>query len=251
MIVTMENSKIDLFKTLGGYNEATCKTRIVNTAEFTGKYSGLACSNGGSWCRFDGPFGKKYKTVTVKRNGTNRKSWDSSDEENKEIDEIIKADMKNRNDSFSCGTAIYLIMIYGTQDIDGSRAIRKEIRDAIVKNPCVNCGTKSNIECDHKNDLYNDPRVNVTSTQRLDDFQSLCKHCNDQKRQIAKETKASNKRYGATRIPSLAIFGIDFIEGTEDFNPKNIAAMVGTYWYDPVAFMTHIKERLISFHPCP
>lgn len=251
MVVPMENSKIDLFKKLGNYNETTCQTRIVYTAEFTGTYSGLACSNGGSWCRFDGTFGKKYKAVTVKRNGANRKSWDSSDEENKVIDEIIKNDMKKHKVSFASGTDIYLIMIYGTQDIDGSREIKKEIRDVIVKKPCVSCGTKTNIECDHKNDLYNDPRVNDTSTQRLDDFQSLCKHCNDQKRQIAKETKASKKRYGATHIPSLAIFGIDFIKGTEDFDPKRIDAMVGTYWYDPVAFMTHIKERLTSSHLCP
>jgi len=247
----MPPSKIDLFKKLGNYDEATGKTRIVNTTEFEGDYSGLVCSNGGSWCRFDGKFGTMYKVVMVKRDGTNRKSWDSTDEENTGIDDSIKDYMLQKKYSFTSGQAIYLIMIYGTQVVDGSRAIRKDIRDTIIKDPCVSCGTKSNIECDHKNDLYNDPRVNDVSTQRPDDFQPLCKHCNDQKRQIAKDTKNTGKRYGATKIPSLAVFGIDFIEGNEDFDSKSITAMVGTYWYDPVAFTKYIKDRFTSFHQCP
>ena len=51
-----------------------------------------------------------------------------------------------------------------------------------------------------------------------------------------KKTKQTGKR-GATTIPSLAIFGVDFVEGDETFDETNIVAMVGTYWYDPVDFM--------------
>jgi hypothetical protein len=45
-------------------------------------------------------------------------------------------------------------------------------------------------------------------------------------------------------IPSLAIFGIDFVEGDDSFDPNDINAMVGTYWYDPVEFMKKLKSRL-------
>ena len=41
-----------------------------------------------------------------------------------------------------------------------------------------------------------------------------------------------------------SFFGIDFTKGTEDFDPSDIDAMVGTYWYDPCAFMEYIKKSL-------
>ncbi len=109
---------------------------------------------------------------------------------------------------------------------------------------CVVCGSKSDLRTDHKNDLYNDPRVLDTKTQTKEDFQCLCNHCNLQKRQILKKTMETGKRYGATNIPSLSVFGIDFIEGDETFDKNNVDAMVGTYWYDPVKFMDYLKKTL-------
>ena len=111
---------------------------------------------------------------------------------------------------------------------------------------CVACGSKSDLTTDHKNDLYNDPRVLDMKTQKREDFQCLCRHCNLLKRQICKKTKEEKKRYGATNIPGIAIFGVDFIEGDETFDINNPNAMVGTYWYDVVAFMEHIKNSLKS-----
>jgi hypothetical protein len=112
------------------------------------------------------------------------------------------------------------------------------------------CGCKSEVECDHKNDLYNDPMVLQIETQRKEDFQSLCRHCNTQKRQIIKDTKRTGKRYGATKIPILKVFGIDFIGGDETFDSDDVDAMKGTYWYDPVAFMEGIKEKIIRSEIC-
>ena len=106
---------------------------------------------------------------------------------------------------------------------------------------CVVCGSHSDLVTDHKNDLYNDPRVLCAATQTIDDFQCLCNHCNLQKRQVSVKTKQTNQRIPATDIPQLAIFGIDFIHGDKTFDPSDVNAMVGTYWYDPVAFMAHIK----------
>ena len=127
-----------------------------------------------------------------------------------------------------------------------SRPIRPDISKYHNSIGCVVCGSFSDLVTDHKNDLYNDLRVLNSKTQNIDDFQCLCNHCNLQKREIAKKTRKTAKRYGATKIPSLATFGIDFIEGDETFDKDDVNAMVGTYWYDPVKFMNYIKTNLKS-----
>jgi 5-methylcytosine-specific restriction endonuclease McrA len=129
--------------------------------------------------------------------------------------------------------------LYGAQ-----RPIRKDIHEYHKQMGCVVCGSRSDLVTDHKNDLYNDIRVLDAKAQTNDDFQCLCNHCNLQKRQVSKKTKEIGKRIGAMTIPSLAIFGIDFVEGDDSFDPNDINAMVGTYWYDPVEFMKKLKSRL-------
>ena len=235
---------LDKFKILGNFDEETNMTRVVCVDEFVGPYAGLVLGNGGSWTRFDGTFGKAYKAVTVKMDGAIRLSWEATEEEVADIQARIATYMRDSGKAFAKGTSIYLLFIYGLQTREGSRAIRPDIRARIIRLPCVVCGTNSQVECDHKNDLYNDPRVNNVATQQDDDFQPLCKHCNDQKRQVVKKMKETGKRYGATKIPGLAPLGIDFIAGGEAFNPAAVDAMVGTYWYDPVAFMTEVNRRL-------
>ena len=128
-----------------------------------------------------------------------------------------------------------------------SRPIRKDIHEHHKAMGCVVCGSRSDLVTDHKNDLYNDPRVLNAKTQTNDDFQCLCNHCNLQKRQISKKTKEIGKRIGATTIPSLAVFSVDFIEGDESFDETKVDAMVGTYWYDPVEFMKMIKKETFQF----
>jgi len=125
-----------------------------------------------------------------------------------------------------------------------SRPIRDDIHKYHKSMPCVVCGSRSDLVTDHKNDLYNDPRVLCAATQTRDDFQCLCNHCNLQKRQVSKKTKETNQRCPATDIPQFAIFGVDFTQGDKTFDPTDINAMVGTYWYDPVSFLKHIKESM-------
>ena len=126
------------------------------------------------------------------------------------------------------------------------RSIRKDIKEYHYKTGCVCCGCTSDLVVDHKNDLYNDPRVLNINTQNIDDFQCLCTHCNLQKRQVCKHTIECGRRYGATNIPQLEIFGIDFISGDETFNPNDIDALKGTYWYDVIAVMEQIKISINS-----
>lgn len=118
-----------------------------------------------------------------------------------------------------------------------NRPIRSDIRKALKDGPCVVCGSNTSIVIDHKNDLYNDPRVLDTKTQVMEDFQPLCTHCNLQKRAVSVKTRETGKRYPATNIPSLAVFGVDFVAGDETFDLSDVDAMVGTYWYDPVEFI--------------
>ena len=109
---------------------------------------------------------------------------------------------------------------------------------------CVVCGSSSELVCDHKNDLYNDPRVLNAATQVKEDFQSLCNKCNLRKRAIMVLTKKNNRRYGATNMAQFKCFGIDFTVGDETFDISNPGAMVGTYWYDPIDFMKKINNML-------
>ncbi len=68
------------------------------------------------------------------------------------------------------------------------------------------CGARGNsentqIEIDHKDGRKDDLRVSDLNTQTFDNFQALCKACNDKKRQICKKCKESGYRFDATKIP--------------------------------------------------
>jgi hypothetical protein len=237
---TITQTHIELFKVLGNYNDEICQTRFVNVSEFTGDYADLKFGNGGGWSRFDGSFGKKYRVCTIKCDGKARYSRNCSEEDKIKMDkEIAKMNLpKNK------GNHITFIKIIGIPETENtaSRSIRSDIRAYIKTQRCVACGD-SNVEVDHKNGLYNNPRVNSTATQMVSDFQALCKHCNDMKRQTYVWQQKNNQRYPATNIPMLAHFGIKYVEGDETFDPENPDAMIGTYWYDPVDFMKRLFTR--------
>jgi hypothetical protein len=232
----MSQTSIELFKKLGNYDN---ETRFVNVNEFVGEYGSLQCGNGGGWCRLDGQFGKKYKVVTVKKTGVMRFSRNCSEEDKARV--ALPADFVIQS-----GISIALIKIIGPYDASSStRAIRADIKAVFKDSVCVVCGT-GNPEIDHKNGLYNDPRVLSTKTQRVDDFQPLCKHCNDQKRQTYKWQTENGRRYPATKIP---YHSIDFVEGDEKYDTNDPNAMVGTYLYDPVEFMKKRDAMIATSMP--
>ena len=235
-------SKIELFKKIGEYDTLTNQTRFVSKDEFIGEYSELFFKNGGDWCRYSSLNKSIYKFATMKANGREIKLlWKATDIEEKEVEKSFKD-----NCEIVKGNQIQYFKIFGIKNEQQgcNHPIRENIKKHYQKIKCVVCGTSSNLQCDHKNGLYNDSRVLNTKTQTIDDFQSLCRHCNCQKRQVEKKTKETSIRYGATNIPSLAIFGIDFIEGNETINFEDVNALKGTYWYDPIEFMKHIKLKL-------
>ena len=234
-------SKLSLFKELSQFDAKCGISRIVNVSEFTGKYSGLILGNGGSWFRFDS-LGKRYKIFTCKDNGKFRYSWESSDEEKK----CIKDGCGRNFVPIKLSNKIRLIGFMGYNNIIGTRTIRKDIKDIILKSPCVVCGTTTDIQADHKNGLMNDERVMNIATQVIDDFQALCQHCNCVKRETIVKQKRDGKRYSALNIPMLSSFGVAFTVGDETYDEKDKDAMVGTYWYDPVKFMKAINRRPVT-----
>ena len=56
--------------------------------------------------------------------------------------------------------------------------------------------------------------------------------------------KITKIRYPATKIPSLKMFGIDYIQGNETYDIKDPNTMVGTYWYDPIKFCQGLKKLI-------
>lgn len=197
-------SKIDLFLELA-HPDKDGKSRWVKTTEFVEKYATLKLGNGFSWGRKSSPLYAKYKI---------------------EVDRSITP-----------GNGIDAIRLNGyNQTSQFNQMIRRDIQEAIKKRRCVMLGvngTSENtiIEVDHKDGRKNDMRVSDMATQRLDDFQPLCKAANDIKRQICKKCKLYDKRWDATNIEGNPY---PFYEGDENYTED--LGCVGCYQYDPVEY---------------
>jgi hypothetical protein len=134
---------------------------------------------------------------------------------------------------------IFLYNIKKKDDV--SRNINEIIKKLILENNCVVCGSGSDLVCDHKNDLYNDTRLNNVKKQRITDFQCLCNHCNLQKRQICKNERKNKKLYSAKNIPQFAIYDFVFPWELKVFNENEISCKENTYWFDPIQFNFNIN----------
>jgi hypothetical protein len=134
------------------------------------------------------------------------------------------------------GNGIVGIYVYSKRTNYQKRPIHKTIHEQITSGSCVVCGTRSDIICDHKNDLYNDERVLDQTTQVPDDFQALCNHCNLQKRQVCREENANQRVYSAKNIEPYKQYKFEFPWEKKAFDPKDVNCKRDTYWYDPVEF---------------
>jgi hypothetical protein len=240
-------SKLSLFLELAKPDKNGI-SNFINIYDFIGKYNILKFGNGGDWIRKKSSLSKKYKLIVLKKNGDIIYKWDNVDyEEKKYIDnDVNNYILKNKNifKKESKIKTIISLKTYGflkNDNITKTRAIRKDIIEYYKKKACVVCGSFSDLQCDHKNDLYNDNRVLCLKTQTLNDFQSLCNHCNAKKREVCKKMIKSGKRYSSLNIPSISIFNIPFTYGDETYDKYDINALKGTYWYDPIEFMKDVK----------
>ncbi|BAW73947.1 ulcer-associated gene restriction endonuclease [Helicobacter pylori] len=105
------------------------------------------------------------------------------------------------------------------------------------------CGARGNsentqIEIDHKDGRKDDLRVSDLNTQTFDDFQALCKACNDKKRQICKKCKESGYRFDATKIPGNRY---PFYEGAIEYD-----GCVSCYQYDPIQYRKTCNDRIFN-----
>jgi len=141
------------------------------------------------------------------------------------------------------GNGVIGFIIVGENNNESkNRPIKSYIKKYYKKKACIICGASKTV-CDHKNDLYNDFRVLDIKTQHISDFQPICNNCNLRKRAVSLKTVKEKKR----QPPPPAIlqcFGISFTKGNEDYDPKDPDAMVGTYWYDPIAFLEECKKSI-------
>lgn len=232
---------IGLFKQLSQMDSKGV-SKIVDVNKFIGKYEKLKLGNGGSWCRFDGKFGKMYKVATIKTNGVVRFSWHLEREEEEKIRVSIDNFLKRKNPQKD--NKIRFIKTYGLQNTIFNRQINSNIKKELLKNgKCCVCGSSSDLEIDHKNGFYNDSRLYNVRTQKLSDFQVLCKHCNCQKRQVYKDMERTKLRFDATTIPMLKHFKIKYLNGNKYIDPKIVNCDKGVFWNDPVKFMKTIFEN--------
>lgn len=200
-----EKSKSELFLELANPDENGC-SRWVETSEFTGKYERLKLGNGLDFGRKESPLAQKY---------------------------IIEKDKKR-----TTGNGIDAIRLNGFREEDPyTQYIRPEIKKEIRKQRCVILGT-SDPEVDHKNGMKNEGRVMKNEDQQLSDFQPLGKAANDAKRQCCKECRESGIRFDAKMLG----FPMSYYAGGATHNMEEDAC-VGCYWYDPLEFKKHLKQK--------
>lgn len=157
-------------------------------------------TNGGDWCRSNSSYlGKKYYIERENRQGRIF---------------AIKCDGFNKNTKIK-------------------QNIRTDILKSIQSKRCVVLDISTNIECDHKDGMKDDWRLNDKSLQNISDFQPLCKTVNDAKRGHCKKCIETGKRYDAKRLGYYESYV---------FGNENSKTCVGCYWYDPKEFNKEISK---------
>lgn len=190
-------------------------SKWVSVDKFVGKYKELKLGNGGSWCRKSSILAKKY---------------------------VLEFDK-----SLTSGNSIDAIRTIGFNDSKTfNQAIRNDIKEYYKNKNCVMLGVNgasenTKIEIDHKDGRKNNDRISDISTQKLEDFQPLCKAANDAKRQICKKCKETNKRWNAKNILGNPY---SFYKGDENYNDKD--GCVGCYQYDPVEYRKTSAKRIAT-----
>jgi hypothetical protein len=108
-----------------------------------------------------------------------------------------------------------------------SRSIPQEVRKLTLEkysHKCILCGSKDRLEVDHKNGRYN------AMTSKVDDFQILCKSCNDKKRERCKKCVSSGTRFNVQEAISSFLYDKPYTQGTSSYTQKH--GCKGCFLYD-------------------
>ena len=173
-------------------------SKWVTVDKFVGKYKELQLGNGGSWCRSSSTLAKKY---------------------------ILEFD-KSR----TSGNSIDAIRTNGFNKVKMfNQTIRADIKNFYKNKNCVMLGINgksenTRIEIDHKDGRKNNDRVSDISTQKLEDFQPLCKAAKDAKNLLGNP--------------------YSYYKGNEDYNEK--LGCEGCYQYDPVEYRKKSVEKIAT-----
>ena len=239
-------SKVKRFKE--HYLDSSGKSQMIERYKLPEPF---AYTSGDGIFRSDGDLGKKYKFArfhkTWKVDNITKLSCCWRHHITNEEKETLLNDFSKLTFPLKSGCSVHFIKFYGlSEEPICDQGIHPDIRKYITSLPCVVCRRIDGIECDHKNDLYkmNEPRLLCKDTQTIDDFQPLCKHCNDKKRSenSARIKKIFEKTGKWKRQPS-PFPNAKFIPNTggEDFDPQNPKWYVGTYWGDIKEFYRHLS----------
>lgn len=202
-------------------------TEIISVEEIK-RYPKLDWGNNGVGSRFAN---KKFNYMVLYKSKKFKIYSENGDNEAPPEDKIEKF-----QDTSEKRSGIIGIYIFSERKEENVRPIRSDIKNKVILGNCVVCGTNSEIICDHKNDLYNDPRVLNLRTQKEDDFQALCNHCNLQKRQVARTEISNMKVFSCKSIPRFRIYDHNFPFEKKAFNTEDPTTKIDTYWYDPIEF---------------
>lgn len=205
-------TKGELFIKLAGVNSNGISPWI-DTTRFTGEFEPLKLGNGGSWCRRSSPLAKIYNI-----------EFDKSQTPGNSIDRIRLNGFNNK--------PVF------------NQNIRQDIKDFYKNKNCVMLGINgksenTTIEIDHKDGRKSNTRISNLATQKLEDFQPLCKAANDIKRQICKRCLETNKRWDAKNIAGNPY---SYYRGDENWDKK--LGCIGCYQYDPVAYRKESIKRI-------
>ena len=200
------------------------QTTIISRTEIRKHKSLDWCDNGigDRWAK------KKFNYTVIYNKKEKQYSENENDTISKECLEVFRKS--------NSGSGIIGIFVHSLRENIITRPIRTDILDKIRSQSCVSCGSNSSIICDHKNDLYNEDSVLVSKTQKLDDFQPLCNHCNLQKREVLKKEVEKSKLYSAKNLAKYKLFPFEFPWEKKLFDKRDKNTKKDTYWYDPVEF---------------
>ncbi len=112
-----------------------------------------------------------------------------------------------------------------------NQSIRQDIKNYYSQQCCAMCGARGNsentqIEIDHKDGRKDDSRVSDLNTQTFDDFQALCKACNDKKRQIGEKCKESGYRFDLSMRGRLNMMVVWVVINMTPYNTEKLV-MIG------------------------
>lgn len=127
----------------------------------------------------------------------------------------------------STGALIGFKLIGFNTKVHFSRHIPQQVRKTVLEkygHKCIMCGSKDRLEVDHKNGRYD------AKTDKVSDFQILCKSCNDKKRERCNKCRDSGCRYNVQQEISNILYKTAFTQGTGKYNEK--LGCKGCFLYD-------------------